>query len=78
MSETYVRILLRGDTPIPLVADFVRESSLLYPRPVPLALFAGVLSPRFENEVYFLLPPFEVPGARQLKLPLPRETEGSL
>jgi len=39
MSETYVRILLRRDTPMPLIADVVRESSLLYPRPVPLALF---------------------------------------
>lgn len=39
MSEPYVRILLRRDTPMPLIADVVRESSLIYPRPVPLALF---------------------------------------
>jgi len=39
MSEPYVRILLRRDTPIPLIADVVRESSLIYPRPIPLALF---------------------------------------
>jgi len=39
MSDPYVRILLRRDTPMPLIADVVRESSLIYPRPVPLALF---------------------------------------
>ena len=39
MSETYVRILLQRDTPMPLIADVIRESSLLYPRPLPLALF---------------------------------------
>ena len=39
MSEPYVRILLRRDTPMPLIADVVRESSLIYPRPLPLALF---------------------------------------
>jgi hypothetical protein len=39
MREPYVRILLRRDTPIPLIADVVRESSLIYPRPLPLALF---------------------------------------
>ena len=37
MSEAYAKILLRkGGNPLPLIAEIVRESAALYPRPIPL------------------------------------------
>lgn len=42
MSESYARLLARreGD-PLSLIAETVRESSALYPRPVPVSFFVG-------------------------------------
>jgi hypothetical protein len=40
MAETYARILIgKGEDPLPLMAEIVRENSHRYPRPVPLMLF---------------------------------------
>jgi hypothetical protein len=40
MSETYVRILLsKEENPLVLIAEIVRENSILYPRPIPLDIF---------------------------------------
>ena len=42
MAETYAKILVRrGEDPLCLMADVVRENSQRYPRPVPLAMFQG-------------------------------------
>lgn len=40
MTETYARLLVRkGEGPLQLIAETVRENSRLYPRPVSLGLF---------------------------------------
>ena len=41
MSDSYVRLLLRkeGD-PLSMIAETVRENSLVYPRPLPITTFA--------------------------------------
>jgi hypothetical protein len=40
LSEAYARILiLKGENPLLLMAEIVRENSAIYPRPVPLDLF---------------------------------------
>ncbi len=40
MSETYARILIqKGENPLLLVAQIIRDNSAIYPRPVPLNLF---------------------------------------
>jgi len=42
MAETYAKILIRrGEDPLPLMAEMVRENSDRYPRPVPLSMFEG-------------------------------------
>lgn len=40
MSETYSRILLQKEgNPLQLIAEIVRENSVIYPRPIPLDTF---------------------------------------
>jgi hypothetical protein len=40
LSETYVRILIqKKENRLALIAEFVRENSAIYPRPVPLDIF---------------------------------------
>ena len=40
MAETYAKILIRrGEDPLLLIAEMVRENSDRYPRPVPLSMF---------------------------------------
>ena len=42
MSETYAEILVRkGEGPLQVMAQVVRENSEIYPRPVPLDIFNG-------------------------------------
>jgi hypothetical protein len=42
MAETYAKILIRkGEDPLLLMAEMVREDSNRYPRPVPLSMFEG-------------------------------------
>ena len=42
MAETYAKILIRrGEDPLLLIAEMVRENSDRYPRPVPLRMFEG-------------------------------------
>jgi hypothetical protein len=42
MAETYAQILIRrGEDPLLLMAEVVRENSDRYPRPVPLSMFEG-------------------------------------
>ncbi|OGP96056.1 MAG: hypothetical protein A2157_18875 [Deltaproteobacteria bacterium RBG_16_47_11] len=40
MSEKYVKILMqKGEDPLLMIAEIVRENSKIYPRPIPLSIF---------------------------------------
>ncbi|MDI3280820.1 MAG: hypothetical protein QJR13_05570 [Bacillota bacterium] len=56
MSESYARLLVRreGD-PLLLIAETVRESSALYPRPVPASFFTGPPFELTEEELHACL-----------------------
>src|SRR3972149_527055 len=42
LSDAYARILIqKGEDPLLLMAQIVRDNSAIYPRPVPLNLFMG-------------------------------------
>ena len=53
VSDTYARILIqRGENPLLLMAQIVRENSAIYPRPVPLDIFMGSPFDLTQEEIF--------------------------
>ena len=53
LSDTYARILIqRGENPLLLMAQIVRENSAIYPRPVPLDIFMGSPFDLTQEEIF--------------------------
>lgn len=56
MSELYLRILLhKGEDPLQLIAEIIRENSSLYPRPVPIDIFFDSPFDLTEEEILICL-----------------------
>jgi len=53
LSESYARILIqKGENPLLLMAQIVRENSAIYPRPVPLDIFIGSPFDLTQEEIF--------------------------
>ncbi len=59
LTETYARILVdKGEDPLVMIAEAVRENSRLYPRPIPISQFQGPpfdLTPEAAEEFLHLI-----------------------
>lgn len=66
LSETYARILIqKGEDPILLMAQIIRENSAIYPRPVPLDIFMGSPFDLTQEEIFECLKKLREQGEYQ-------------
>jgi len=53
LSEAYARILIqKGENPLLLMAQIIRDNSAIYPRPVPLEIFMGSPFDLTQEEIF--------------------------